>query len=39
MADPVPDIIAPGGLVVDPPADKPLRVGMSVETYVDIKSH
>ena len=26
-------------IVVDPPADKPLRVGMSVETYVDIKSH
>jgi membrane fusion protein (multidrug efflux system) len=26
-------------IVVDPPADKPLRVGMSVETNVDIKSH
>jgi membrane fusion protein, multidrug efflux system len=25
-------------IVTDPPADKPLRVGMSVETYVDIKS-
>jgi membrane fusion protein (multidrug efflux system) len=26
-------------IVTDPPADKPLRVGMSVETNVDIKSH
>lgn len=26
-------------IVVDAPQDKPLRVGMSVETYVDIKSH
>jgi membrane fusion protein (multidrug efflux system) len=26
-------------IVTDAPADKPLRVGMSVETYVDIKSH
>jgi membrane fusion protein (multidrug efflux system) len=25
-------------IVIDPPADKPLRVGMSVETNVDIKS-
>jgi membrane fusion protein (multidrug efflux system) len=25
-------------IVTDPPADKPLRVGMSVETYVDVKS-
>jgi membrane fusion protein (multidrug efflux system) len=26
-------------IVIDPPADKPLRVGMSVETNVDINSH
>ncbi len=26
-------------IVIDPPADKPLRVGMSVETSVDITSH
>jgi len=26
-------------ILVNPPADKPLRDGMSVETNVDIKSH